>query len=187
MEENKIIAYKWIPIQGYEGLYEISDSGLVRSVLRETKSGRSYGKRIIGGRILKQNTDKDGYKQVCLCKNGIKSVFRVHRLVAMSFISNPQNLPMVNHKNEDKSDNKGEKLEWCSVLYNNHYQDGYRQSRFENVRKSVNQFDANFNLIKRHRSIKDAALSVNGNRNTITRRARMKSRKPYCGSLWFYN
>lgn len=70
MEEKKITAYKWMPIQGYEGLYEISDSGLVRSVLRETKSGRSYGKRIIGGRILKQNTDKDGYKQVCLCKNG---------------------------------------------------------------------------------------------------------------------
>lgn len=87
----------WRDIKGYEGLYQASNLGRIKSLGNGGK-GRYYG-RIV---IMSQCTDKDGYKVLGLTKNGIRKNFRVHRLIADAFIPNPDNLPEVNHKDEDK-------------------------------------------------------------------------------------
>lgn len=101
----------WKDIEGYEGLYQVSDLGNVRSLKF------SGGNKV---KLLKQNTNQ-GYKQVTLCKNGKMKTCKVHRLVAMAFISNPNNYKEVNHKDENPSNNDVSNLEWCTSEYNNNY------------------------------------------------------------------
>lgn len=110
---------EWRAVVGFEGLYEVSSIGRVRSCdhIVPTK----YGTRKTTGRVLRQQNDKDGYKKVCLCKCNKKKTRSVHRLVAEAFIENPDNLPLINHKDEDKSNNRVENLEFCTVYYNNTY------------------------------------------------------------------
>ena len=102
---------EWRDIEGYEGLYQISNLGRVKSFPRPTTPGG----------ILKINKRKDGYCSVMLCKNGKTKRFSVHRLVAQAFIPNPNNLPIINHKDENPSKNIVDNLEWCDYEYNNNY------------------------------------------------------------------
>lgn len=99
--------YKRIPIEGYNGEYEIDNHGVIYSV----KSGK----------VLKQTDYGSKYLQVSLCKDGRRKVVNVHRLVATAFIPNPDNLPQVNHKDENKHNNNVENLEWCTAKYNINY------------------------------------------------------------------
>lgn len=102
----------WKPIKGYEGLYEVSNTGKVKSLGgKRTKKYES---------ILKQ-VKTNCYLQVTLCKDGKIKNCRVHRLVATAFLHNPENLPEVNHKDENKENNRVDNLEWCSRKYNNNY------------------------------------------------------------------
>ena len=101
----------WVPIKGFENLYEISNTGKVRSLC-----GR-YGYK----NILKLGVGSRGYLNVCLCDKGKQTTFNVHRLVAQTFIPNPDNLPCVNHKDEDRTNNNVSNLEWCSYYHNNIY------------------------------------------------------------------
>ncbi len=104
-EENKII---WKDIPGYEGLYKVSNTGKIFSV--------------VTNRELSVIQRSDGYTGITLCdKNHNKKQFRVHQLVAKVFIPNPNNLPMINHKNEIKNDNRVENLEWCTAQHNASY------------------------------------------------------------------
>ena len=98
----------WKPVVGYEGHYQVSNFGRVKSI--------KFGKEI----ILKQKI-KDGYYYVGLSKNGIVKNYFVHRLVAEAFIPNPNNLPQVNHKDENKLNNSVDNLEWCDAKYNRNY------------------------------------------------------------------
>ena len=98
---------EWKAIPGYEGLYEVSNMGNVRNVRRNT--------------LLRLSKTNNRYVRVSLCKNGIKTGLTVHRLVAEAFIPNPDNLPEVNHKDEDKTNNNVENLEWCDHKYNMNY------------------------------------------------------------------
>lgn len=105
----------WRNIKNYEGLYQISNLGRVKS-LNYHREGKDQ--------ILKSYIDTregKGYYRVTLCKNGKTKRFQVHRLVAETFIPNPLNLPQINHKNEDKSLNVVENLEWCTAKYNMNY------------------------------------------------------------------
>ena len=111
---------EWRPVVGYEGLYEVSNTGQIRSFDRYVKysNGRIH---LHKGKVLSPIKDKDGYLQVNLCYNGKIHQIKVHRIVAQAFIPNPNNLPQVNHKDEDKTNNSVDNLEWCTVKYNNNY------------------------------------------------------------------
>ena len=111
---------EWRPIEGYEGLYEVSNLGRVRSLDRyvEYSNGRIH---LHKGKVLSPAKDKNGYLKVVLNCNGKCKTTNIHRLVANVFIPNPDNLPMVNHKDEDKSNNSVDNLEWCDVKYNLSY------------------------------------------------------------------
>ncbi|HDY66240.1 MAG TPA: endonuclease [Candidatus Scalindua sp.] len=98
---------RWKKIKNYEGLYEISSFGRVRSLARATTRGG----------ILKQNKSRF-YLSVCLSKENYFRTFSVHRLVAKHFIPNPKNKPYVNHKNGDRFDNRIENLEWVTPSEN---------------------------------------------------------------------
>ena len=98
----------WKPVVGYEGHYQVSNFGRVKSL--------KFGKE----KILKQYI-RGGYYYVCLSKNGIIKKYSVHRLVAQAFLDNPNNLPQINHKDENKTNNNVDNLEWCDAKYNTNF------------------------------------------------------------------
>ena len=112
----------WKEVVGYEGLYEVSSYGNIFSCKRDKE--------------LSLSTDKDGYKKIHLYKNGIALTYRVHRLVGNAFIPNTNNLPVINHKNENPSDNHIDNLEWCTCLYNNNY-----GTHNDNVSKALTNYE----------------------------------------------
>lgn len=109
----------WKDIKGYEGKYQVSNLGNVRSL-----NYRGSGKV----KLLRQTSDKKGYKRMSLYKNGKMKTCRVHRLVAIAFLPNPNNYKEVNHKDEDKSNNNVNNLEWCTREYNINYGTAMKRS-----------------------------------------------------------
>ena len=107
----------WKDIEGYEGYYQVSDMGNVRSVDRyvsHTHSNRLF----CPGCLIKTKITKKGYEFVNLTRNGKHRTFQVHRLVALAFIPNDKGLPEINHINCIRNDNRAENLEWCDRAYN---------------------------------------------------------------------
>ena len=98
---------EWRPIVGFEGLYEVSNTGQVRNSVK--------------GKLLSPGFDHNGYLKCVLSKKGKTKTIYIHRLVAQAFIPNPMCLKQVNHKDEDKSNNNVENLEWCDAKYNVNY------------------------------------------------------------------
>lgn len=175
----------WKDIEGYEGLYQVSNLGRIKSLGNGGK-GRYYG-RIV---IMSQCTDKDGYKVLGLTKNGIRKNFRVHRLIADAFIPNPDNLPEVNHKDEDKTNNRIDNLEWCDTKYNVNY--GTRSQRMGKAQlnrfdcsKPINQYDLNDNLIKTWPSYAQIKRELGYDRSFIGKCCRGRYKKAY-GYKWQY-
>lgn len=101
----------WKDIRGYEGLYQVSNTGRVKRLLKTNPEGR----------VLKPLKGKDGYFQVNLSSNNSPKTHRIHRLVATAFIENPNNHPIVNHKDENVKNNSSYNLEWCDAKYNTNY------------------------------------------------------------------
>lgn len=105
----------WKPILGYEGFYEVSDLGRVRSVDRFVNTAiRHSDTAHRRGRVLKQNVKRSGYMAVDLAAHGKTKTIAVHRLVAMAFLPKDEGRPQVNHKNCNKADNRAVNLEWCT-------------------------------------------------------------------------
>lgn len=107
-------------IIGYEGLYQISNYGNVKS-LNYHNTNKSQ--------LLKPSKNKYGYLRVTLCKNNKTKSYSIHRLVAISFIQNPNHYSIINHKDENPSNNNVENLEWCTCKYNSNY--GTRNNRIK--------------------------------------------------------
>lgn len=129
---------QWQPIEGFEGLYEVSDQGRVRSVDRYVKR-RGEGKVGGGGtcfyrgRVLSLNQHRQGYRLVMLCKRCQEYVLPVHRLVAKAFCENPNGYDTVDHINGDKSDNRASNLEW--VTQSENLRRAYQQGRPKSTKR----------------------------------------------------
>lgn len=115
---------EWRQVYGYENLYEVSNFGRVRSLDKYDSRGHFRAGFVLKPSIRSNNSQ---YLRVGLTKDGIRKHKNVHRIVATSFLPNPQNLPQVNHKDENKLNNYVENLEWCTASYNANY--GTRQKR----------------------------------------------------------
>lgn len=163
----------WKPIKGYEGYYEVSNLGRVRSL----GNGLTHNKSM----TYLSGGNHRGYRLVILWKNGHGTNKRVHRLVAEAFIPNPDNLPQINHKNEDKADNRVENLEWCSAKYNTNY--GSRNTRAgKGISRPLYAYSEKGSLVGEYSSLRDASEHLGINLYTIG--AAMHFNRPTHG-LWF--
>lgn len=153
----------WKDVKGYEDLYQISNEGRLRS-LDKMVLCRNGHRRKVPGRILKPRILSNGYIQYMLSEDGIKKYFYAHRLVAIAFIPNGEGLPEINHRNEIKTDNRVENLEWCNSSYNNRYgtkierqnTNTNRDYTKNNMRK-VNQYALDGQLIAQYEGIRIAS------------------------------
>lgn len=169
----------WKPVAQFEAEYEVSNFGRVRSLEHFDQSGRFHK-----GKILKPKLNGRGYLQVNLCDSGRSIYSSIHQLVAIAFISNPLNYSEVNHKDENKSNNHVENLEWCSHQYNVNY--GTRNRRISStLNKPIAAFK-NGKLIKAFDSAKKAAKWCGVKNSTHIGDSAKNRRKSAYGYEWKY-
>lgn len=178
----------WLPVVGYEGLYEVSNLGNIRSLFRYKK-------------ILKPSPSWAGYLTVELFKDKKRKRVTVHRLVAQAFIQNPDNLPVVNHKDETRTNNHADNLEWCDTRYNLTYgtamqrriahtdysKEIYKKIARENGRKTskpVLQYTKDGVFVKRFNSGKEAARETGIDHSHILECCAGKRYKSVGGYVW---
>ena len=179
----------WKDIVGYEGLYQISDLGNVKTLAREKIHKKD--------KIMIPTGKKYGYKEIGLMKNGIRTIFQIHRLVAETFALDKKNFKSmpdenralvdfdkleINHKDENTSNNALNNLEWCTHKYNNNYGNlrkkrkenaiknnniQFLKKSIENSKKELIQYDINGKTIKTYKSIRDASRDLNINSGRI--------------------
>ena len=174
---------QWKTVKGYEGLYEVSNTGKVRS-LKNTR--HNVRKEPL---LKKQLLGSWGYPVVALCKEGKSIRVLVHRIVAEAFIPNPNGYNIVNHKDEVKTNNFAENLEWCTQKYNNNYGTA-RQRSIETKKKNGSyttkklfQYDKSGNLISTFNSIVEASRCLKINATTLSNCA---NGKRHCRSVHGY-
>ena len=154
--ESADMKEEWRDIEGYEGLYMVSNFGRVVSF------------QGCNPRIMKLGMTHKGYLHVGLQKNKQHKTIVVHRLVAKAFIPNPDNLPQVNHKDECKTNNRVDNLEWCTDKYNHNYGTYIeRQRNFHPRNTPVLMFDLNGNFEKEFISTREAAREMNASHALI--------------------
>ena len=174
----------WKVIKGYEGKYEVSNFGRVRSLPRYVRN--SVGSQtFVDGKMLIPFQDKVGYLHVLLSdKNYKKKQWLVHRLVAMAFLENPNNYPVVNHKDENKSNNCVNNLEWCTQSYNLSYNEGQKKRR----ERKIEMYDRNTGkYLRTFNSIDEASKIMKINRTTISQvAANLRGRHTAGGYKWRY-
>lgn len=190
----------WKPVNGYEGYYEVSNNGDIRSVDRIVGGNGAHS---INGVFMKPQVGAGGYLTVCLSKNGKSKPHKIHRIVASAFIDNPDNKPMIDHINTDRTDNRIENLRWVTALENSrnplsikHHVSPSKKCEkksnpiHRNIRKTahnypkkVYRYDLNGNYIDGFVSIIDAERSTQIEMSGI-RKALDRSYKTAGGFLW---
>lgn len=165
----------WKDIPGFEGKYQASNLGRIRN-LGYTKIGARNRLCHKGFTILKTKKTNCGYLQVSLYKDDAHFTKSVHRLVAQTFLPNPNNLPSINHKNEIKTDNRLDNLEWCDASYNAKYGtviERVIKTRNESgcrcAEKPVEQRDLKGNLIATYKSINEAERNTDISHGSIVK------------------
>lgn len=173
----------WKDIVGYEGLYQVSNLGRVRSLDRYVLHKQSVRKLHKG--CIMNPYRITGYPAVHLSKDGQKKGFLVHRLVATAFIPNPNNLPEVNHKDESRTNNIVDNLEWCTVLENNVYGTKIERQTAK-IRKPVLQYDLSGNFIKEWQSAVAAEREIAGKFTSAIMKCASGTNKTAYGYIWQY-
>ena len=160
----------WKDIKNFEGYYQISSFGRVKSVSRIIHKNdgtiQTFQERILTPYI---NEKRNEYTYVYLRKEGKKFPKFVHRLVAEAFIDNPDNLPQINHKDENPKNNRLDNLEWCDAKYNNNY--GTKKERLSAnhpSKRPVGKYDDDGNVIAAYNSIVTAAACLHISSKTIS-------------------
>ena len=153
----------WGDIEGYEGLYQVSNLGRVKSLRGKEE------------KILKAGVGTSGYNFVGLRKSGNVSYKQVHRLVALAFIPNIYNMPQVNHKDKNRLNNVVDNLEWCTAQYNIDYSNS----------KSIIQYDLQGNYIRTWKSSKEIEKETKIDHSNIIRCCRGEIKKSH-KYLWRY-
>ena len=172
----------WKPVVGYEGLYMVSNWGRVKS-FDTYRKGRNDSVRFCKGRILKPGTNNRGYLYVTLWKNNKPKTFTVHRLVAEAFLPNPDNLSEVNHRDENKTNNNVNNLEWCNRKFNINY--GTRNERMIKKRcKPVVQYTLDGQFVREWESTREC--DRNGFNQGAVAACCRGERKTYKGYIWKY-
>lgn len=176
------MAFIWKDVVGFEGFYRVNNKGDIKSVERDVirSNGRKYH---VVERYMNVYTDKFGYKYTVLSVNGKDFYKKIHRLVAEAFIPNPNNYPYINHKNENKSDNRVENLEWCTAQYNILYSGNYQKAG-DVFACPIIAIDKNGNKQK-FVSIQSAARELNCDASTICKVLKGKC-KTYKGYIFIY-
>lgn len=174
---------EWKQIAGYEGLYEVSDTGLVRSVDRMVK-GRNGHLQKKNGKLLAVKYEKNGYARYRLSKDGVATDILAHRIVAIAFIDNPNGYKTVNHIDENKHNNSVSNLEWCDMHYQNTYGVG-AYNRNNAKERPVVQYSSNGEFIKRFSSIKDASEELGIRSSCIWASCRKYGRTKFAGGFDF--
>lgn len=183
----------FVDVLKYEGLYKVSNLGNVLNVKKN--------------KLLTNNKNTKGYLRVTLSKDGKRKTCSIHRLVATAFIKNPLNLPQVNHRDENKTNNNVNNLEWCTSSYNNNYgtkvqralpkilaNPNYKATRekclnaaAEKLSKQVLQFNKQGEFVKEYPSIADAAKTLGIDQSIISKCCLgRKYHKSAGGYIWKY-
>lgn len=176
----------WKDIEGYEGLYQVSNKGNVKSL----KNNKGKYKE----KLLKQSKESNGYLKVTLRKKYKKKTYLVHRLVAKAFIENPNKLPCVNHKDECKTNNVVSNLEWCTYKYNSNYGTHIKrvsesQINDPNKSKQVYQYTKDGELISVWKSTSECGRNGYnfGNVASCCRNCyKIEGNNVYKGYIWSY-
>lgn len=169
----------WKDVVGYEGRYQVSSMGRVKSLERKDRLGRTVKER-----ILKPGVVGSGYLMISLYAGGKQKMFFVHRLVCQALHENPDNKPQVNHINEDKADNRACNLEWSTAKENNNH--GTHNERVAKARsKPVGQYTRYGDLVKVWPSTQEAERQAGFNQGNISEVAN-GNRKTACGFIWKY-
>lgn len=176
---------EWRDIEGYEGLYQVSNYGRVKS-LERTICEKGGKVRKVSEKILKQILGKNGYFGVGLSKNGISKRTNIHRLVAEAFITNPNKYNFVNHKDECKTNNFVDNLEWCTNEYNIKYGSAKERMRKKHE-KPIYQYTLEWELVDIYESVKKAAEANGFAASCISNCALGKQgRKQHNGYRWSF-
>lgn len=179
----------WKDIQGYEGMYQVSNLGRVRSLDREIVTPHPRNPKYIHryikmGGIKSQRLNNKGYREVDLYKNNIQDTRTVHRLVATAFLPNPSHLPEVNHIDENPRNNRLENLEWVDRLQNVRHGTG-RQRMGRSHWTPVEQYTLDGQFIRRWECMQQAADELHLHMTKISAVCRGKA-KTTGGYIWKY-
>ena len=180
----------WRDIDGYEGLYQVSNLGRVKSLKRKVYAGRGRTRWQYERIMSSGKTNGNKYKIVSLFKDGKGKNFYIHRLVANAFIENPNNYKYINHKDENPSNNFVNNLEWCTAEYNNTYNNKHIRVLETRMKKHIGcrkiaKLDENDNILKEYISISQASKEMGVSNQAISDCLRGKQ-KHSAGYKWKY-
>lgn len=203
METKDYLNEIWRDIKGYEGLYQVSNYGRIKSLDKCKRQWRG-GLIFIRGKLLKLHTQGNGYYNIQLFRNGVYEYKYIHRLVAEAFLPNPNNLTCVNHKDENPANNfiwvnedntvdtERSNLEWCTQSYNVNYGTRNRRVAEKQINrgdcsKPILQFSKSGVLLKEYPSIAEATRETGVQGTHIIQVCQMKPKhKTAGGFIWRY-
>lgn len=186
----------WKDIPEYEGYYQVSNMGRIKSLDRYVTMKRrcdSHAQtRLLKGCIIKMNLSRGGYGICHLKRNSTSKIVKYHRVVCSVFHPNPDNLPEVNHKNEIKTDNRADNLEWCTRQYNANWgtailRKSINSRNHPSKSKPVYQFTLNGKILKKYPSIKEAARCTSVKEANISSVCYGGKSKSAGGYLWSFS